>query len=187
MADQITESLPRLADALLEVGTRLGEIGAELHALTPSTGGARLAAAEPGTAQPPGSTANPAVATDPTVRGSAGTGMPSAATFIPHPQARPADYPSASSTADPATLGLTSQPASTTDPTQHDAASATNPRNPGPIRPPGASTADLPGTAEHDAALPTGPTNLGPTHQPAASTADPTQCGVPSATGPGNL
>lgn len=33
MADQISTSLPRLADALVDVGTRLGEIGAELHAL----------------------------------------------------------------------------------------------------------------------------------------------------------
>jgi hypothetical protein len=39
MADRISESLPRLADALLEVGTRLGELGAELRALTPAPSG----------------------------------------------------------------------------------------------------------------------------------------------------
>ncbi|GAB1510118.1 DUF2339 domain-containing protein [Actinophytocola sp. KF-1] len=33
MVDHLSASLPRLADALLEVGARLGEIGAELHAL----------------------------------------------------------------------------------------------------------------------------------------------------------
>jgi uncharacterized membrane protein len=73
MADQISASLPRLADALLEVGTRLGEIGAELHALTPlatqdaaapdeveqdageaeSPGDSTAAAAEPASTPPP--------------------------------------------------------------------------------------------------------------------------------------
>jgi uncharacterized membrane protein len=36
MPDRISESLPHLADALVEVGTRLGEIGAELRALAPA-------------------------------------------------------------------------------------------------------------------------------------------------------
>jgi uncharacterized membrane protein len=48
MADHTSDTLPRLADALVEVGTRLGEIGAELHAL-------RLAADAPAP-HPSGST-----------------------------------------------------------------------------------------------------------------------------------
>jgi uncharacterized membrane protein len=48
MADQISESLPRLAEALLEVGTRLGEIGAELHALSPGPRADEPAARSPG-------------------------------------------------------------------------------------------------------------------------------------------
>lgn len=49
MADELGTTLPRLADALHDVGARLGEISAELHALTPGA----IAAATPTTATTP--------------------------------------------------------------------------------------------------------------------------------------
>ncbi|MGB3441415.1 MAG: DUF2339 domain-containing protein [Actinophytocola sp.] len=80
MADQISASLPRLADALLEVGTRLGEIGAELHALrsvppevaadhvgTPGASG--FAASTPGAGTNPAATGQGAAANTPSATG----------------------------------------------------------------------------------------------------------------------
>lgn len=95
MADHVTETLPRLADALQEVGTRLGQISAELHALTATSPVAEQApaASEPGvpadaTPRPDG----PAESTPP--HGLPATAEPfpagGPAAGAPHPPAGPA-------------------------------------------------------------------------------------------------
>ncbi len=110
MADHISASLPRLADALLEVGARLGEIGAELHALqadtaaSPDLGDAPGPAprapvgatpgGQPGDVSVPGPAPTgfgPAAQDGPPVRPTTG-GVPVGAApsgFVPHVQAAP--------------------------------------------------------------------------------------------------
>src|SRR5262245_17242752 len=81
MADQISAALPRLADALLEVGTRLGELGAELHSLVPAAD------------QPAGPPATPASGL-PTSRFGGRTALPAGpATEAPHPTEETAQQP----------------------------------------------------------------------------------------------
>lgn len=91
MADHISASLPRLADALLEVGSRLGEIGAELHALQAEGG-------SPGSAGTLGAAFQGGPAASGATSGGSGSAMPGAP-----------DSP-------PPALGPTWPPASATEP-----------------------------------------------------------------------
>ncbi|HEX6358807.1 DUF2339 domain-containing protein [Actinophytocola sp.] len=110
MADQLSESLPRLADALVEVGTRLGQIGAELQALTP-----RQPEAPQPVAAPTESAADP--------------GPPTAQQTPPNPDQATADAaPTPADTADPTAGHPTTEPVPpTSSPADHQAAEAVPP------------------------------------------------------------
>src|SRR5689334_21533184 len=110
MADHVSATLPRLADALLEVGTRLGEIGAELHALhqAPPTSVPDWAATRTGHEAPP------TIASSTTPHGDRpGTTPPSAegAAMEPGGTTSPGNPPGA---APPGARGAASEPGETT-------------------------------------------------------------------------
>ena len=125
MADHISETLPRLADALLDLGTRLGEIGTELHSLQapglPATSRIPAPGSMPGwatgsAAESPAQdvSASGPEATGPSMPGSPAPGIPAVGSPAPTPPAA-AHSPSGSAASGAPAPGISASGSSTSE------------------------------------------------------------------------